>query len=94
MMILFFGNPTHQIFAVESENKFAVEDLKKLQWLFGDAQFIDNEAISGAFIGPRAAMVTPWSTNAVEITQNMGLTGILRIEQFSAESTYEGDFDP
>ena len=28
-------------------------------------------------------MITPWSTNAVEIAQNMGLTGISRIEVFT-----------
>ena len=27
-------------------------------------------------------MVTPWSTNAVEITQNMGIENIIRIEKF------------
>jgi phosphoribosylformylglycinamidine synthase len=27
-------------------------------------------------------MITPWSTNAVEITQNMGIEGIIRIEEF------------
>jgi phosphoribosylformylglycinamidine synthase len=27
-------------------------------------------------------MITPWSTNAVEITQNMGIDEIVRIEEF------------
>jgi phosphoribosylformylglycinamidine synthase len=27
-------------------------------------------------------MITPWSTNAVEITQNMDIHGIIRIEEF------------
>ncbi|MGB4415967.1 MAG: phosphoribosylformylglycinamidine synthase, partial [Paludibacter sp.] len=31
---------------------------------------------------PRREMITPWSTNAVEITQNMGINGISRIEEF------------
>src|SRR5690606_30832661 len=43
------------------------------------------------FIGPRAAMVTPWSTNAVEITQNMGIVGIIRIEEFHNDKAQ--DFD-
>lgn len=43
---------------------------------------MDTGEIEGKFIGPRREMVTPWSTNAVEITQNMGITGISRIEEF------------
>ncbi|MGG7036198.1 MAG: phosphoribosylformylglycinamidine synthase, partial [Flavobacterium sp.] len=46
------------------------------------------------FVGPRAAMVTPWSTNAVEITQNMGISGIIRIEEFEKVSSDFTDFDP
>lgn len=38
-------------------------------------------------------MITPWSTNAVEITQNMAIQGIRRIERFMPAK--EGDeFDP
>jgi phosphoribosylformylglycinamidine synthase len=46
------------------------------------------------FIGPRAAMITPWSTNAVEITQNMGIEGIIRIEEFQKVTSDFNDFDP
>lgn len=38
-------------------------------------------------------MVTPWSTNAVEITQNMGIPGIQRIEAFEP-ATDAAAFDP
>jgi phosphoribosylformylglycinamidine synthase len=38
------------------------------------------------FVGPRAAMITPWSTNAVEITQNMGIKDIIRIEEFTSST--------
>ena len=31
-------------------------------------------------------MITPWSTNAVEITQNMGIEGIVRIEEYFAKA--------
>jgi len=71
-------------------NKF---DIPKLQWLFAGAQFIEDEEITGEFIGPRKEMITPWSTNAVEITQNMGIRGIIRIEEyFQAENNQ--DYDP
>ena len=38
-------------------------------------------------------MVTPWSTNAVEITQNMNLNGISRIEEYFP-TTAEEEHDP
>ena len=39
-------------------------------------------------------MITPWSTNAVEITQNMGIEGILRIEKFKRIGAKDRGFDP
>lgn len=39
-------------------------------------------------------MITPWSTNAVEITQNMGISGIIRIEEFIKIEAHFSDFDP
>jgi phosphoribosylformylglycinamidine synthase len=83
-MIHFFGNPTNTIFAVQLESPLSETDVSKLSWLFGNQTKIDAQEVEGPFVGPRAAMVTPWSTNAVEITQNMGINGILRIEQFTA----------
>ena len=50
---------------------------------------IDTTTVSGEFIGPRATMITPWSTNAVEITQNMGIEGIVRIEEYFAKTTVD-----
>ena len=52
--------------------------MEKLSWLFGGQPQISANEIKGKFVGPRAAMVTPWSTNAVEITQNMGVSAIER----------------
>jgi len=39
-------------------------------------------------------MITPWSTNAVEITQNMGVESIIRIEEFVPSTETTSDFDP
>ena len=39
-------------------------------------------------------MITPWSTNAVEITQNMGILDIIRIEEFKVVTKDFKDFDP
>ena len=93
-MIHFFGNSTNTVFAVQSQNELSTEDINKLNWLFGNAHKIEKSALSDFFVGPRAAMVTPWSTNAVEITQNMGVSGIIRIEEFEKVGADFTDFDP
>ena len=81
-MILFFQSPTKSVLAVEAAHAFSPEDVQKLVWLFSEATPLKEETLDGWFVGPRREMITPWSTNAVEITQNMGLTGISRIEEY------------
>ena len=100
-MIHFFGNISSKVFAVQtrSGNEQVLEDLStesilKLTWLFGNQSRINSASLDAFFIGPRAAMITPWSTNAVEITQNMGIEGIIRIEEFTTVSKDSSDFDP
>ena len=82
-MISFFQNNKNQIYAVDSKNSITQNDVKKLVWLFGNSKFLKVNIIKSTFIGPRKTMVTPWSTNAVEITKNMGLKFIDRIELFN-----------
>ena len=93
-MIHFFGDPLNKVYTVQKEGVFSQEDTEKLSWLFGGLPKIDAASIDAFFIGPRAAMVTPWSTNATEITQNMGIEGILRIEEYYAVASDFTDFDP
>ncbi|ESU28414.1 phosphoribosylformylglycineamide synthase (FGAM synthase) [Flavobacterium limnosediminis JC2902] len=93
-MIHFFGNQTNTVFAVQTQNELSTEDISKLNWLFGNAHKIEKSVLADFFVGPRAAMVTPWSTNAVEITQNMGISGIIRIEEFEKVAADFTDFDP
>ncbi len=93
-MIHFFGNESNTVFAVQAQNELTSETISKLNWLFGDAHKIDKSVLADFFVGPRAAMVTPWSTNAVEITQNMGISGLIRIEEFQKVSSDFSDFDP
>ncbi len=92
-MILFFGNPKIKVYAVQTNSELSQEDTSKLVWLFGNQPQIDSASIDAFFIGPRAAMITPWSTNAVEITQNMDIRGIIRIEEFLPCSSDTTDFD-
>ena len=82
MAIFFFRTPEQRIVATQADHQLTQEETDKLCWLFGDATLIDTPTLDGAFIGPRREMITPWSTNAVEITQNMGLCGIKRIEEY------------
>jgi phosphoribosylformylglycinamidine synthase len=93
-MIHFFGNQNSKAFAVQATKELSTETISKLVWLFGNQPKIEQASIDAFFVGPRAAMITPWSTNAVEITQNMGIEGILRIEEFIASSEAFKDFDP
>ena len=93
-MIHFFGDVKHTVYAVQTTGKISEKNIQKLQWLFGNQSKIEQSAIADFFIGPRAAMITPWSTNAVEITQNMGIEAILRIEEFFSVAENFTDFDP
>ena len=93
-MIHFFGNQNGKIYAVQATQKLTTETIEKLYWLFGNQPKIEQSALADFFVGPRAAMISPWSTNAVEITQNMGISGIVRIEEFRAVPKNFHDFDP
>ncbi|MDA7558201.1 phosphoribosylformylglycinamidine synthase, partial [Flavobacteriaceae bacterium] len=92
-MIHFFGNAKASVYAVCMTAKLSNETTEKLSWLFGNSPKIEQASIDAFFVGPRASMVTPWSTNAVEITQNMGITGIVRIEEFKIAASDFSDFD-
>ncbi|RDK86894.1 phosphoribosylformylglycinamidine synthase [Marinirhabdus gelatinilytica] len=93
-MIHFFGNAKNHVFAVQTQGELTSENTQKLVWLFGNQPKIEQSAIADFFIGPRASMITPWSTNAVEITQNMGIEGIIRIETFENVAEDFSDYDP
>ena len=93
-MIHFFLSSSDIVFALQSEQALTTADISKLEWLFGGAKVQQAKTLDGYFVGPRKAMITPWSTNAVEITQNMGIIGIIRIEEFKKVSQDFEDFDP
>lgn len=92
-MILFFRK-ANIIYAVDARKSLSAADIAKLTWLFSEAKQLDAEVLNGIFIGPRREMITPWSTNAVEITQNMGLEGIARIEEFEVVKSEDAPYDP
>ncbi|MCH5168100.1 MAG: phosphoribosylformylglycinamidine synthase [Prevotellaceae bacterium] len=93
-MITFFKTPQRSVIATESSHPLSETEVEKLCWLYGGASLEKEENLTGCFVGPRREMITPWSTNAVEITQNMALEGINRIEEYWAVSGEDADFDP
>jgi phosphoribosylformylglycinamidine synthase len=93
-MIHFFLSQSDEVFVLQTEQPLSATDVTKLEWLFGGAKKQNETALSGFFVGPRAAMITPWSTNAVEITQNMSITGIIRIEEFKKIAEDFSGYDP
>lgn len=92
-MILFFRTPQQSVIAVQSAQTPSRETIDKLIWLFGGAEHISQLTIEGWFTGPRKEMLTPWSTNAVEITQNMGISGLVRIEEFFPATGKDTPYD-
>ena len=93
-MIIFFHAQGNNYIAVSAKETLSGENINKLVWLFGEAEKVENNVIDGWFVGPRKEMLTPWSTNAVEITQNMGIVGIDRIEEYIKVDNEHARFDP
>jgi phosphoribosylformylglycinamidine synthase len=93
-MILFFKGLLKNIIAVETHESLSDIDIKKLSWLFEDAEHLSENNLDGFFAGPRKEMISPWSTNAVEITQNMGISGICRMEEFFPVKGKNAKHDP
>jgi len=92
-MIKFFETRDQLLYAVGTNKSIDKQNIQKLCWLFGEAIPLDNDSVPGKFIGPRKEMITPWSTNAVEITQNMGISAILRIEMFRKADPIHPHYD-
>ncbi len=92
-MILFFRTPQKSVIATQADHLLNAEEIKELCWLYGNAEETGEDHIAGFYIGPRREMITPWSTNAVEITQNMNLNGISRIEEFFPVESADAEHD-
>ena len=93
-MIHFFLGQSDEVFVLQTEQSLSPANITKLEWLFGGAKLQTEKLLSGYYVGPRAAMITPWSTNAVEITQNMDIQDIIRIEEFKKVDTDFSGYDP
>ncbi len=93
MSIVFYQKDA-TVYAVQYQASENPLDVSKLEWLFSGAERVRSDSLDGYFTGPRREMITPWSTNAVEITQNMGISGILRIEEFMRTPDEKAAYDP
>lgn len=93
-MILFFRTPQKSVIATQVDHQLSSEEIHELSWLFGNATLENASTLEGWYVGPRREMITPWSTNAVEITQNMNLHGIARIEEYFPVSGEDAEHDP
>lgn len=93
-MVYFFRSKKQRFILVHLSSNMSMETQQKLEWLFGDATLSEGDRLEGYYVGPRKEMITPWSTNAVEITQNMGIKGILRMEEFVKVSSESATYDP
>ena len=93
-MIYFFRTPSGSVIATKADHELSADEKKALCWLYGEAKEEDGNSLQGFFVGPRREMITPWSTNAVEITQNMSLRGISRIEEYFPVDSEDAEYDP
>ena len=93
-MIYFFRTPAQSVIATSVDHELTADEKSELCWLYGEAKDELSQTLEGFFVGPRREMITPWSTNAVEITQNMAIKGVLRIEEYFPVDSEDAEFDP
>ena len=93
-MIQFFKTTSGSIIATDTRQPLSAEASDALSWLFSEATALTENKIEGYFVGPRREMISPWSTNAVEIAQNMNITGLRRIEEYFPVETEDAEYDP
>ena len=93
-MIYFFRTPAQSVIATQVNHELSADECKELCWLYGEAQPESENNLQGFFVGPRREMITPWSTNAVEITQNMAIEGVQRIEEYFPVDNEDAEHDP
>lgn len=93
-MIYFFRTPAQSVIATQVDHALTSDETNELCWLYGMAKAESEENLKGFFVGPRREMITPWSTNAVEITQNMAINGVQRIEEYFPVDNEDAEHDP
>ena len=93
-MISFFRSNSGNIYALESQQTLSSENLRALTWLFSGAEALKETSLEDYYVGPRKEMITPWSTNAIEIIQNMNIEGVIRLEEYFPVKGEDATYDP
>ena len=93
-MISFFRSNSGNVYALESQQTLSSENLRALTWLFSSAEALKETSLEGYYVGPRKEMITPWSTNAIEIIQNMNIEGVIRLEEYFPVKGEDATYDP
>lgn len=93
-MISFFRSNLGNVYALESQQTLSSENLRALTWLFSGAEALKETSLEGYYVGPRKEMITPWSTNAIEIIQNMNIEGVIRLEEYFPVKGEDATYDP
>lgn len=93
-MISFFRSNSGNVYALESQQTLSSENLRALTWLFSGAETLKETSLEGYYVGPRKEMITPWSTNAIEIIQNMNIEGVIRLEEYFPVKGEDATYDP
>ena len=93
-MISFFRSNSGNVYALESQQTLSSENLRALTWLFSGAEPLKETSLEGYYVGPRKEMITPWSTNAIEIIQNMNIEGVIRLEEYFPVKGENATYDP
>ena len=58
-MIRFFQTPQKTVIATEVNHALNEQEIKELNWLYGEATMLEADTLEGFFVGPRREMVTP-----------------------------------
>lgn len=93
-MISFFRSNSGNVYALESQQTLSSENLRALTWLFSGAEALKETSLERYYVGPRKEMITPWSTNAIEIIQNMNIEGVIRLEEYFPVKGEDATYDP
>ena len=91
--MLYFFQKNKGLYVVVAKT-LSSDDKEKLQWLFDNAKYIEDDAMEGYYKGAIKNMISPWSSNAVDITKNMGIDTISRIEKFEKIDDQKIAYDP
>ena len=84
------------VFLLLSDEELGAEAKKRITWVIDLPVEETPLPLRGSFVGPRREMVTPWSTNATDIIESMGVRGVKRVEVFRRIADGDGvpSFDP